>query len=147
LTAYSIARELDMVESLEQVVTGAELRAAEEQGAEAVDRLTRTARVFARVEPQQKLSIVNSLVRNGHFVSVTGDGANDAPALKAAHVGVAMGKNGTDVARETADIIVTDDNFNSIVNGIDEGRVAYANVRKVICNYSGRLIEKTEKNT
>jgi len=90
------------------------------------------ARVFARVEPQQKLDIVQSLQRSGYFVAVSGDGANDAPALRAAHVGVAMGQSGTDVARETAEIILTDDNFASIVGGIEEGRIAYANVRKVI---------------
>ena len=84
------------------------------------------------MEPRQKLDIVNSLQRNGHFVAVSGDGANDAPALKTAEVGVAMGESGTDVARETADLIITDDNFSSIVAGIEEGRVAYANVRKVI---------------
>ena len=82
--------------------------------------------------PHQKLDIVQSLQRNGHFVAVSGDGANDAPALRAAQVGVAMGLSGTDVARETADLIITDDNFDSIVAGIEEGRVAYANVRKVI---------------
>ena len=84
------------------------------------------------MEPYQKLDIVKSLQRNGHFVAVSGDGANDAPALRAAQVGVAMGKSGTDVARETADIIITDDNFLSLVAGIEEGRTAYANVRKVI---------------
>jgi magnesium-transporting ATPase (P-type) len=84
------------------------------------------------VGPHQKLDIVQSLQRNGHFVAVSGDGANDAPALRAAQVGVAMGKGGTDVARETADLIITDDNFESIVAGVEEGRVAYANVRKVI---------------
>lgn len=75
---------------------------------------------------------MQSLTRLGHFVAVTGDGANDAPALRAAHVGVAMAKRGTDVAREAASLIVTDDNFASIVAGIEEGRIAYANVRKVI---------------
>jgi len=88
--------------------------------------------VFARVEPRQKLDIVESLQRNGHFVAVSGDGANDAPALRTAQVSVAMGKSGTDVARETADLVITDDNFASIVAGIEEGRIAYANVRKVI---------------
>jgi magnesium-transporting ATPase (P-type) len=118
VTALAIARELDLAEHTEQIITG--------------DQITREARVFARVEPQQKLSIIESLQRNGHFVAVSGDGANDAPALRAAHVGVAMGKSGTDVARETADLIITDDDFSSIVAGVEEGRVAYSNVRKVI---------------
>jgi magnesium-transporting ATPase (P-type) len=112
------------------VVSGPELKQAKD--ADAMDRLTGGARVFARVEPQQKLDIIQSLQRIGHFVAVSGDGANDAPALRAAHVGVAMGLGGTDVARETADLIITDDNFASIVNGVEEGRIAYANVRKVI---------------
>jgi magnesium-transporting ATPase (P-type) len=97
-----------------------------------MDRLVQPARVFARVEPDQKLDIVQSLQRNGHFVAVSGDGANDAPALRAAQVGVAMGKSGTDLARETAELIITDDNFASIVAGVEEGRIANANVRKVI---------------
>jgi magnesium-transporting ATPase (P-type) len=84
------------------------------------------------VDPAQKLSIVRSLRRLGHFVAVTGDGANDAPALRAAHIGVAMGRRGTDVARESADLVLADDDFTSIVAGIEEGRVAYANVRKVV---------------
>jgi len=129
-TALAIARELDLADTLEQVITGPQLRQAVDDAA--VDRLTRHARVFARVEPQQKLDIVQSLQRNGHFVAVSGDGANDAPALRAAQVGVAMGKSGTDVARETADLIVADDNFASIVAGVEEGRIAYGNVRKVI---------------
>ncbi len=129
-TALAIAQELDMVERADQLVTGPELRLALDSGT--IDQLTHKARVFARVGPHQKLDIVQSLQRNGHFVAVSGDGANDAPALRAAQVGVAMGKSGTDVARETADLIITDDNFNSIVAGVEEGRVAYANVRKVI---------------
>ena len=88
------------------------------------------ARIFARVSPIQKLQIVDSLVRLGHFVAVTGDGVNDAPALKRAHIGVAMG-SGTDVTKETASIIVTDDNFASIEAGVEEGRFAYDNIRKV----------------
>ena len=130
-TAFAIAQELDMVNSPSQVVTGPEIRQAANQ--EELDQLVRPARVFARVEPHQKLDIVHSLQRIGHFVAVSGDGANDAPAIRAAQVGVAMGKTGTDVARETAEIIITDDNFESIVAGVEEGRIAYANVRKVIC--------------
>jgi magnesium-transporting ATPase (P-type) len=129
-TAFAIASELEMVTSPAEVVSGPELKQAEDTAA--MDRLTGRARVFARVEPQQKLDIIQSLQRNGHFVAVSGDGANDAPALRAAQVGVAMGLSGTDVARETADLIITDDNFASIVAGVEEGRIAYANVRKVI---------------
>jgi len=129
-TAFAIAQQLDMVERSNQVVTGPDLLRAPDS--ETIDEITKDARVFARVGPHQKLDIVKSLQRNGHFVAVSGDGANDAPALRAAQVGVAMGKSGTDVARETADLIITDDNFGSIVAGVEEGRVAYANVRKVI---------------
>ena len=129
-TALAIARELGLATHQEHIVTGPELRATTDH--HTIDFLTRRARVFARVEPSQKLDIVRSLQRNGHFVAVSGDGANDAPALRAAQVGVAMGKSGTDVARETADIIITDDNFSSIVSGVEEGRISYANVRKVI---------------
>jgi Ca2+-transporting ATPase len=129
-TAFAIASELKLVTSSAEVVTGPELKQAAD--ADTMDRMTEGARVFARVEPRQKLEIVESLQRNGHFVAVSGDGANDAPALRAAQVGVAMGSSGTDVARETADLILTDDNFASIVSGIEEGRIAYANVRKVI---------------
>ncbi len=131
VTAFAIARELGLANDQKQVVTGSELK-QKSGNIDEFDTLISTARVFARVEPTQKLNIVNSLQRNGHFVAATGDGANDAPALKAAEVGVAMGKYGTDVARESAELIITDDNFSSIVAGIEEGRVAYNNVRKVI---------------
>ena len=129
-TAFTIAQELGMVEHADQLVSGPALAKALDSGN--VDQITHKARVFARIGPHQKLDIVQSLQRNGHFVAVSGDGANDAPALRAAQVGVAMGLSGTDVARETADLIITDDNFDSIVAGIEEGRIAYANVRKVI---------------
>ncbi len=132
VTALAIARELGFADRPEQVVTGPQLEKVAARGEKAVDALIREARVFARVEPTQKLQIVGALIRLGHFVAVTGDGANDAPALRAAHIGVAMGERGTDVARESADLILTDDNFASIVAGVEEGRVAYGNVRKVI---------------
>ena len=131
-TASVIAAHAGFAFSPDQVVTGEQVRAAELEGPDALDRLTRHGRIYARVEPTQKLAIVLSQARNGHFVAVTGDGVNDAPALKHAHVGVAMGRKGTDVAKESADIVITDDNFASIVKGIHEGRVAYANIRKVI---------------
>lgn len=138
VTALAIAKELGIAppqEGVEHVVTGAMLRAAvAEDGASTrrLDEIVKGRAVFARIEPEQKLAIVESLQRAGHFVAVTGDGANDAPALRAAHIGVAMGARGTDVAKETAGLIVTDDNFASIVAGVEEGRVAYDNVRKVI---------------
>jgi Ca2+-transporting ATPase len=82
--------------------------------------------------PEQKLRLVDAAQEAGHFVAVTGDGVNDAPALRAANIGVAMGKGGTDVAREAAELVIADDNFATIVAGVEEGRIAYANVRKVI---------------
>lgn len=130
LTAQAIGRELGLTASADEIVTGRDLGSARSESE--FDRMVGAARVFARVNPQQKLKIVHSLIRQGHFVAVTGDGANDAPALKAAHVGVAMGKSGTDVAKETSDLILADDRFSSVIAGIEEGRVAYANVRKVV---------------
>lgn len=130
VTALAISRKLGLARDAAEVVTGPQLAACTDDTARG--ELVRNARVFARMEPRQKLEIVIALQQQGHFVAVTGDGANDAPALRQAHVGVAMGRSGTDVARETADLIITDDAFGSIVAGIEEGRVAYANVRKVI---------------
>jgi len=132
LTAFTVARDLGMADDLDRVICGGDLREAQLKGAAAVDSLVSKASVFARVEPRQKLDIVQSLIRQGHVVAVTGDGANDAPAMHAAHVGVAMGKGGTDVARESAELVITDDNFASIVAGVEEGRIVYGNVRKVI---------------
>lgn len=131
-TAFAIGHELGLAQQAREVVTGPELAESASHGQHAFDERVRNARVFARTEPQQKLEIVAALQRAGHFVAVTGDGVNDAPALRAAQVGVAMGRGGTDVARETADLVIADDNFASLVAGIEEGRVAYANVRKVI---------------
>ncbi len=131
-TAFTIGHELGLVNSADQVVTGPRLREAELKGESTLDALVAGSNVFARVEPSQKVLIVQSLQRAGHFVAVTGDGANDAPALNAAHVGVAMGMRGTDVAKESADLVIADDNFASIVAGVEEGRIAYRNIRKVI---------------
>ena len=130
-TAFAIAAELGIADRADAVVTGTDLAGLAEDP-EAFDEAVAQAKVFARVEPVQKLGIVQSLQRGGHFVAVTGDGVNDAPALRAAHIGVAMGKEGTDVARGAAGLIIADDDFSSIVNGIEEGRIAYDNVRKVV---------------
>ena len=131
LTAFSIANDLKLVKSYDEVTTGIELEEVYEKGEKEFDKFIKSKIVFARVTPLQKLKIVESLKRQGEFVAVTGDGVNDAPALKCANIGVAMG-SGTDIARETADMIIVDDNFKSIVAGIKEGRVAYANIRKII---------------
>lgn len=130
-TALAIARELGMEAAPDNVLTGTDLAAAGANGP-VFDRLVAEARVFARVEPVQKLAIVQALQRHGHTVAVTGDGVNDAPALSAADIGVAMARDGTDAARGAADLLLADDNFASIVAGVEEGRVAYANVRKLI---------------
>ncbi|MBE7543096.1 MAG: HAD-IC family P-type ATPase [Bryobacteraceae bacterium] len=129
-TALAISRELGIAESQEEVVTGGELsEMPSEETPEYFERIKRT-RVFARVTPQQKLQIVDALVKLGEFVAVTGDGVNDAPALRRANISVAMG-SGSDIAKDTSLITVVDDNFASIVAGIEEGRFAYGNVRKV----------------
>ncbi|HKJ22008.1 MAG TPA: HAD-IC family P-type ATPase, partial [Gammaproteobacteria bacterium] len=131
VTALAIARQLGIAASETEVMTGARLRELEGDSDKLADTIRHT-RVFARVEPVHKTLIVKAFQKAGHYVAVTGDGVNDAPALRAANIGVAMGCSGTDVARQAADLILTDDNFASIVNGVEEGRVAYDNVRKVI---------------
>jgi magnesium-transporting ATPase (P-type) len=129
-TGRAIAKQLGLPSDEEAVLTGAEF-AELAHDEEAFTKTVKKVSVFARVEPEHKTTIVKALQRLNHFVAVTGDGVNDAPALKAANIGVAMGQGGTDVARGAADLILTDDNFASIVNGIEEGRIAYSNVRKV----------------
>ncbi len=129
VTALAIARELGLADSAEQVLTGSDL---DDKTPEQLGELARRIRVFARVAPRQKLQIVEAARMAGHFVAVTGDGVNDAPALRAANIGVAMGKSGTDVAREAGELVISDDNFATIVAGVEEGRVAYDNIRKVI---------------
>ena len=128
-TALAIARDLGLASKAEEVITGAQIMGA---GQAQLVRLIDTAKVFARVAPHQKLEIVQAAQAAGHYVAVTGDGVNDAPALRAGNIGVAMGRGGTDVAREAAELVLTDDHYATIVAGIEEGRVAYDNVRKVI---------------
>ncbi|MCE7874428.1 HAD family hydrolase [bacterium CPR1] len=124
VTALAISRQLGLAERPDEVISGSELKNPEE----ALDRV----RVFARTAPEQKLEIVQAAQSKGHFVAVTGDGVNDAPALRAANIGVAMGQSGTEVAREAASLVISDDNFATLVSGIREGRIAYSNVRKVV---------------
>ncbi len=129
-TALSISQELGIASSYEEVMSEKELLAWENGGAKAEELKDKT--VFSRVTPSQKMKIVMAYQALGHYVAVTGDGVNDAPALRHANIGVAMGKSGTDIAKATSDIILTDDNFASIINGIEEGRRAHDNIRKVI---------------
>ncbi|CAM01722.1 calcium-translocating P-type ATPase [Saccharopolyspora erythraea NRRL 2338] len=128
-TASAIARQVGI--DAEQVVDGVALEAMAESE---LDRLLTSGQevVFCRAAPESKLRIADALHHCGHVVAMTGDGVNDAPALRSADLGVAMGASGTDVAREAATIVLTDDNFATIVNGIEEGRRVYANVRKFI---------------
>jgi calcium-translocating P-type ATPase len=132
VTALTVAQNLGMGVKRKDIVTGEHLKEAVRQGHSAIDKLVKDKKVFAHIEPLQKKTIVESLMRMGHYVAVTGDGVNDAPALKYATIGIAMGKDGTDIARDSADVILTDNNFRSIVNGIIHGRVVYNNIRKVI---------------
>ncbi|GAA5214391.1 cation-translocating P-type ATPase [Corallincola platygyrae] len=130
-TALAIAEQLELSPPPTRAVTGPELGHCEKND-KALAALVSGQSVFARVEPKQKQMLVESLEQQGDFIAVTGDGVNDAPALRRAHVGVAMGKRGTDVARESADLIITDDNFSSIVEGVRQGRIVYGNIRKVV---------------
>ncbi|MCP4328892.1 MAG: cation-transporting P-type ATPase [Alphaproteobacteria bacterium] len=130
-TALAVARELGIAASADDVAGEPELR-KHAPGSTGFADIVARRRVFARVDPVQKLAIVEALQGAGHVVAVTGDGVNDAPALHAADIGVAMGRGGTDVARSAADLVLADDNFASIVAGIEEGRIAYDNIRKLI---------------
>jgi magnesium-transporting ATPase (P-type) len=129
LTALAIARELGIASDESEVVHGAQLaEATPEQLRAAIGQ----ARVFARATPEQKLALVSAAQANGHFVAVTGDGVNDAPALRRANIGIAMGRGGTDVARQASDLVLSDDNFSTIVAGVEEGRIAFQNIRNVV---------------
>ncbi len=127
-TAMSIARQIGL-DSSENAITGPEVAAMDESTLR--DRVARTS-VFARAVPEQKLQLVNALKANGEIVAMTGDGVNDSPALKAAHIGIAMGERGTDVAREAADLVLLDDDFASIVKAVRLGRRIFDNLKKAM---------------
>ncbi len=128
-TAFAIGQQLHIVDRREQCMTGESLAKISDE--ELVDKLTFT-RVFARVSPAQKVRIVKGFQRKGQIVAMTGDGVNDAPSLKAADIGIAMGMTGTDVAKQASDMILTDDNFATIERAIEEGRGVYENIRKSV---------------
>lgn len=127
-TASAIAKMLGITSEESGVMTGKEIEAMSD---DELFNKVKDISVFARVSPQHKLRIVQQLIRYGEIVAVTGDGVNDAPALRAAHIGIAMGKSGTDVAKEASDIVLADDNFASIFAAVEEGRVVYDNIKKV----------------
>ena len=124
-TAQNIAKQIEM--SGGEIITGFEL---EQMSTEQLQSRIRSTNIFARVVPEQKLLIVNALKQSGEIVAMTGDGVNDAPALKAAHIGIAMGERGTDVARESADLVLLNDDFNSIVESVKLGRRIFDNLKK-----------------
>jgi P-type Ca2+ transporter type 2C len=141
LTARAISTAIGLAEPTSPIVLGPELEGLD---AAALEVLVRRTSLFARVLPEQKLRIVRALQATGAVVAMTGDGVNDAPALRQAHIGVAMGISGSDVSREAADVVLLDDNFASIVNAVEEGRQVYANIRRFVrfilgCNL-GELI-------
>lgn len=128
-TAYAIAKDLGMVESESQAMMGEELDNCSD---EELREIVKNTKVYARVSPEHKVKIVTALKENGHITSMTGDGVNDALALKKADIGVAMGIAGTDVAKNTAEVILTDDNFATIVNAVEEGRIIFSNIKKFV---------------
>ncbi|MDU4026430.1 MAG: cation-translocating P-type ATPase [Anaerococcus sp.] len=128
-TALAIAKELGIAEREDQAMPGSDLNNKSE---EEIREIVKTKRIFARVSPQNKVQLVNALQANGNIVAMTGDGVNDAPAIKNADIGISMGITGTDVAKDTADMILVDDNFATIVNAVEEGRVIFSNIKKFV---------------
>lgn len=129
LTANAIGTKIGLIKKNEEIITGKQFNELSDE--EAMERLDRI-RIFARTTPDQKLRIVQLLQKLGHVVVVTGDGVNDAPALKQANVGVAMGITGTDVAKEAADMIITDDNYATLVTAVEEGRTIFDNIKSAV---------------
>ena len=128
-TAFAIAKDLGIVNDISQCLTGKDV---DNMSSEELQEACKTMRVFARVSPENKVSIVKAFEANGNICAMTGDGVNDAPSLKAADIGIAMGITGTDVAKGAADMVLTDDNFASIEKAVEEGRGIYANIKKTV---------------
>jgi Ca2+-transporting ATPase len=141
-TAKAVAQTIGLLRPGHEVLTGADL---DRMSDDVLKNEIEMVDVFARVSPEHKMRIVDALQANGEVVAMTGDGVNDAPAIKRANIGVAMGITGTDVAKETADMVLTDDNYVSIVDAVEQGRVIYSNIRKFVyyllsCNIAEILI-------
>ncbi len=142
VTGCAIAKQLGIIENEGQAIEGCDIENISEAE---LQEVVKTKNVFARVSPEHKVRIVSAIRKNDNIVAMTGDGVNDAPSLKQADIGVAMGITGTDVSKEAADMILTDDNFASIVKAVEEGRTIYKNIRKVVayllsCNVGEILI-------
>ncbi|KZE80355.1 HAD family hydrolase [Paenibacillus elgii] len=139
ITAISIARQLGMYDGSQRVLSGHELdRMTDEELQEAVEHTA----IFARVSPEHKLRIVRAFQQRGHLVAMTGDGINDTPAIKQANVGIAMGRTGTEVTKQTADMVLKEDDFGTIVEAVKEGRTIMGNIRKALgCLLTGNLAE------
>ncbi len=128
-TAFAIAKKVGIVKNIDEVISGEDIDKFSDQEFE---KIVENKCVFARVSPQHKVRIVEALKKNGHIVAMTGDGVNDAPSLKKADIGIGMGKTGTDVTKDVADILITDDNFATIVVAVEEGRKIYSNIQKTV---------------
>lgn len=141
-TGLAIAKDLGIATSDDQAIMGRELN---EMSEAELREIVKEKSVYTRVSPENKVQIVTALKQNGHITAMTGDGVNDAPAIKKADIGIAMGITGTDVAKNTAEVILTDDNFATIVNAVEEGRIIYSNIKKFVayllsCNLGEVLI-------
>lgn len=128
-TAFAIAKQIGIVHNENEVMSGEDIdKCSDEEFSKVVEKIN----VFARVSPAHKVRIVEALKKNGHNVAMTGDGVNDAPSMKKASIGIGMGKSGTDVTKEVADLIITDDNFATIVVAVEQGRKIYSNIQKTV---------------